>query len=132
MLTKGGRRVTGQPRVIERLTINGDRYDVTPGPYAGRFSLRSGQVVEITSRFAFPDLVRLAVPWKKKSRISSRLGSFAGLSLTAHVPSVVGAPGPCGVASGVTHRANGSATISYRGATLRRPEAGPSPTAPDQ
>ncbi|MGN9909472.1 5-methylcytosine restriction system specificity protein McrC [Phytohabitans sp. LJ34] len=58
-LTKGGRGAAGQPRVIERLTINGDDYDVTPGPYAGRFSLRSGRVVEIISRFAFDDLTRL-------------------------------------------------------------------------
>lgn len=58
-LTKGGRGAAGQPRVIERLTLNGDGYDVAPGPYAGRFSLRSGRVVEISSRFAFPDLARL-------------------------------------------------------------------------
>jgi len=57
-LTKGGRG-TGQPRVIERLTINGDDYDVTPGPYAGRFSLRSGRVVEITSRYTFHDLAHV-------------------------------------------------------------------------
>ncbi|GIH20706.1 5-methylcytosine restriction system specificity protein McrC [Rugosimonospora africana] len=58
-LTKGGTTGRGQPRVIERLSVNGDAWDVTPGPYAGRFRLRSGRTIDIASRFAFPDLARL-------------------------------------------------------------------------
>ncbi|MDW5326781.1 5-methylcytosine restriction system specificity protein McrC [Plantactinospora sp. KLBMP9567] len=57
--TKGGTRASGQPRVIERFTIHPDGYDVTPGPYVGRFRLRSGRVVDIASRFAFHDLAQL-------------------------------------------------------------------------
>jgi 5-methylcytosine-specific restriction endonuclease McrBC regulatory subunit McrC len=58
-LTKGSTTGRDQPRVIEHLTINGNAWDVTPGPYVGRFRLRSGRTVDIASRFAFPDLTRL-------------------------------------------------------------------------
>lgn len=59
-LTKGT-RASGQPRVIERLNFGPDGYDydVTPGPYVGRFSLRSGRVIDIASRFTFHDLAHL-------------------------------------------------------------------------
>ncbi|MER5337968.1 hypothetical protein [Micromonospora sp. NPDC002717] len=34
-------------------------YDIQPGPYVGRFRLRTGRVVDITSRFPFRDLATL-------------------------------------------------------------------------
>ncbi len=60
-LTRGSADTTRQPRVIERLTPAREAgvYDIQPGPYVGRFRLRTGRVVDITSRFAFRDLATL-------------------------------------------------------------------------
>jgi hypothetical protein len=60
-LTVGTRNGDGRPRVIERLTPTATpgSYDVQPGPYAGRFQLLGGQVVEIAGRFPFQDLATL-------------------------------------------------------------------------
>ncbi|WP_433393044.1 5-methylcytosine restriction system specificity protein McrC [Micromonospora sp. KLBMP9576] len=60
-LTRGSADKTQQPRVVERLAPTGQVgvYDIQPGPYVGRFRLRSGRVVDISSRFAFRDLALL-------------------------------------------------------------------------
>ncbi|GLZ00699.1 hypothetical protein [Actinoplanes sp. NBRC 103695] len=49
-----------RPRVMERLSpAPGGSYRVQPGPYVGRFQLRSGRVVNVTGRFPFQDLAAL-------------------------------------------------------------------------
>lgn len=59
-LTRGG-PANGRPRVIERLSpsVTAGSYQIQPGPYVGRYQLRSGQVVDVTSRFPFLDLAAL-------------------------------------------------------------------------
>ncbi|WP_127508466.1 McrC family protein [Actinoplanes solisilvae] len=60
-LSRGTRSGDGRPRVIERVapaTAPGS-YEVTPGPYVGRFRLSSGRVVDIGSRFPFADMAVL-------------------------------------------------------------------------
>ncbi|MEV1072706.1 5-methylcytosine restriction system specificity protein McrC [Micromonospora parva] len=60
-LTRGSTDKTQQPRVIERLAPAGQAglYHIQPGPYVGRFRLRTGRVVDISSRFSFRDLAAL-------------------------------------------------------------------------
>jgi hypothetical protein len=60
-MTVGTQNGDGRPRVIERLTPTATpgSYDLQPGPYAGRFQLHSGQVVEVAGRFPFQDLATL-------------------------------------------------------------------------
>ena len=60
-LTRGSTGETREPRVIERLapTKQSGVYDIQPGPYVGRFRLRTGRVVDISSRFSFYDLSAL-------------------------------------------------------------------------
>lgn len=49
------------PRVIQQVTpaANAGHYDVQPGPFVGRFTLRSGLTVDIASRFPFADLLEV-------------------------------------------------------------------------
>ncbi len=56
-MTVGTQNNNGRPWVIERLTPTATlgSYDLQPGPYAGRFQLLSGQVVEVAGRFPFQD-----------------------------------------------------------------------------
>ncbi|GHJ54454.1 hypothetical protein Nm8I071_37610 [Nonomuraea sp. TT08I-71] len=60
-LTRGSADKTQQPRVVERVMPTGETgaYDIQPGPYVGRFRLRTGRVVDIASRFPFRDLATL-------------------------------------------------------------------------
>ncbi|MGW0239900.1 5-methylcytosine restriction system specificity protein McrC [Micromonospora chalcea] len=60
-LTRGSAGKTQEPRVIERLAPTGQAgvYDIQSGPYVGRFRLRTGRVVDISSRFSFYDLAAL-------------------------------------------------------------------------
>lgn len=49
------------PRVIQQVTPAADpgHYDVQPGPFVGRFTLRSDLTVDIASRFPFADLLEV-------------------------------------------------------------------------
>lgn len=79
-LTRGSADTTRQPRVIERLTParEADVYDVQPGPYVGRFRLRTGRVVDITSRFGFRDLTTLLGLGSKAALLRPDVTSAAG------------------------------------------------------
>ena len=60
-LTVGSTDRQREPRVIQRLMpaeMPGS-FDIQPGPYVGRFSLSTGRVVDIASRFPFQDLVEV-------------------------------------------------------------------------
>lgn len=49
-----------RPRVIEQVApAKGGDFRVRPGPYVGRFQLRSGRVVNVTGRFPFQHLATL-------------------------------------------------------------------------
>ena len=54
-----GAGVDGQPKVIQRLSKAGRQWRITPGPFVGRFRLRSGRAVTIAGRFPFQDLAVL-------------------------------------------------------------------------
>ncbi|MEV1320031.1 hypothetical protein AB0J14_28590 [Micromonospora arborensis] len=60
-LAKGSGGPAGRPRVIERVTVGEPNgwYRIQPGPYVGRFALRSGRVIDITSRFPFENVAEL-------------------------------------------------------------------------
>jgi hypothetical protein len=60
-LVRGTRTGGGRPRVIERLTptATAGTYEIQPGPYVGRFRLRTGRTVNVASRFPFQDLAVL-------------------------------------------------------------------------
>ncbi|MEV6494645.1 hypothetical protein AB0M20_39390 [Actinoplanes sp. NPDC051633] len=57
--------------MIERLTPvkKTDTYDIQPGPYVGRFRLRSGRVVNVSSRFSFADLATLLALGRKTTML---------------------------------------------------------------
>jgi 5-methylcytosine-specific restriction endonuclease McrBC regulatory subunit McrC len=59
-MTKG-KRSGREPRVIGHVGLSREKdwYDVTPGPFVGRFSLCSGRTVDIASRFPFQNLAIL-------------------------------------------------------------------------
>lgn len=58
-MTRGSRTSGVTARVIQQLVPSAQpgHFDIQPGPYVGRFALRSGRVVDIASRFAFADLL---------------------------------------------------------------------------
>jgi 5-methylcytosine-specific restriction endonuclease McrBC regulatory subunit McrC len=60
-MTRGAQDSDDRPRVIERLTpaATAGTYEIQPGPYVGRFRLRSGLVIDVTGRFPFHDLATL-------------------------------------------------------------------------
>ncbi|PWW25175.1 5-methylcytosine-specific restriction endonuclease McrBC regulatory subunit McrC [Geodermatophilus normandii] len=60
-LTRGARTDSAEPRVIQQVTPSSQpgHYDVQPGPFVGRFTLRSGLTVDIASRFPFTDLLEV-------------------------------------------------------------------------
>ncbi|MGY1691126.1 5-methylcytosine restriction system specificity protein McrC [Geodermatophilus sp. SYSU D01105] len=60
-LTRGAITDSAEPRVIQQLTPSAQPgcYDVQPGPFVGRFTLRSGLTVDIASRFPFTDLLEV-------------------------------------------------------------------------
>ncbi|WP_432049910.1 5-methylcytosine restriction system specificity protein McrC [Verrucosispora sp. NA02020] len=79
-LTRGSVDRTQQPRVVERLTPSAEAgtYDIQPGPYVGRFRLRSGRVVDIASRFPFQDLVALLGLGRRASLLRHEATSALG------------------------------------------------------
>ena len=60
-LTRGTSGDASAPRVIQQVTPTTQPgcYDVQPGPFVGRFRLRSGLTVDIASRFHFADLLEV-------------------------------------------------------------------------
>lgn len=60
-LTRGTITDGTEPRVFQQVTPSAQPglYDVQPGPYVGRFTLRSGLTVDIASRFPFTDLLEV-------------------------------------------------------------------------
>ena len=56
-----GTGAEGEPRVLEGITPTTDAgiYELRPGPYVGRLGLPSGAHLDIHSRFAFSDVIRL-------------------------------------------------------------------------
>lgn len=59
--TRGTTGDPAAPRVINLVTpaaLSG-HYDIQPGPFVGRFTLRSGLTVDIASRFPFADLLEV-------------------------------------------------------------------------
>lgn len=49
------------PKVIQSLTpsVTWQRFDIQPGPYVGRFTLKCGLTIDIGSRFPFADLLEV-------------------------------------------------------------------------
>lgn len=60
-LTRGAINDNAEPRVIQQVTPSAQagRYDVQPGPFVGRFTLRSGLTIDIASRFPFTELLEV-------------------------------------------------------------------------
>ena len=59
--TRGTTGDTSAPRVINLVApaAKPGHYDVQPGPFVGRFTLRSGLTIDIASRFPFTDLLEI-------------------------------------------------------------------------
>lgn len=60
-LTRGAVSGASSPRVLHQVTPSAKPgcYDVQPGPFVGRFTLRCGLTVDIGSRFPFTDLLQV-------------------------------------------------------------------------
>ena len=60
-LTRGALADGAEPRVFQQVTPSTQPgcYDVQPGPFVGRFTLKSGLTVDIASRFPFTDLLEV-------------------------------------------------------------------------
>ncbi|WP_444951037.1 5-methylcytosine restriction system specificity protein McrC [Micromonospora ureilytica] len=79
-LTRGSADKAQGPRVVERLmpTKQAGVYDIQPGPYVGRFRLRTGSVVDIRSRFPFQDLATLLGLGRKATLLRHDVTSALG------------------------------------------------------
>ena len=79
-LTRGSTDAKRRPRVIERLAVGSraGEYEVKPGPYIGRFALHTGRVVDISSRFPFPDLTALLGLGRRATMLHEAAAPAAG------------------------------------------------------